>query len=176
MHRLTHAIQNFAKFLLVYSIPKISSGYVGYKGVKNTSLTFGLICNPILDALQKDDISLEKNVDLYEPISYYCREKGIEEATLYKEGNFDKSVLTKIRNMRNSQYLPQKNILIRICLVLRLNHDQTLEMLDFAGYTLAEEIPADKIISFAIQKGFYDWTEIDDAIHQKTGRYYLATK
>ena len=176
MYKLSNVIQNFSKFLREYTIPKISSSYVGFNAVKSTSLIFGAVCNPILTILKNTDTSLEKNVDLYEPISHYCKEKGIEEAHLYKEGNFDKSVLTNIRKMRNSRYIPQKNILIRICLVLKLNHDQTLEMLDFAGYTLSNKIPADKIISFAIREGFYDWTEIDDAIYQQTGRYYLATK
>ena len=109
---------------------------------------------------------------------HYCREKRIDEAELYKQGNFNRSVLTDIRNMKHDTkgYLPKKDILLRICLVLHLNHDETLEILNLAGYTLSDEYPADKIVSYAITEKYYDITNIDDAIFRTTGKYYLQPK
>ena len=175
MNKLACILHNFDRFLETYKIPRISSNYS--KKFTNNTFVMGVVCNPLLNLLKAVHKTFNNNVDLYEPIMYYCREKSIDEAELYKQGNFNRSVLTDIRNMKHTKgYLPKKDILLRICLVLQLTHDETLEILNLAGYTLSEGYPPDMIISFSITQKYYDITNIDDAIFRTTGKYYLQPK
>lgn len=174
---LDFIINNSDQFLSSYSIPEFTD-------TKNHSILphipsiWGALpkYDGLINSLKEHHIELGSNADLYEPICKYCKEKSIDETMLYKKGNFDKSVLTRIRGMRNTNYIPQKNILIRICLVLELNHMQTQELLFLVGYSLSNDIIADKIISFAIEQKIYDIIEIDYAIYKITGKYYLSSK
>lgn len=177
MAGLDFVINSFDEFIRTYNIPtyhtqKKNVNRPVFRLTIGTTRTF----DSLLDSIEKSEVDLDSNADLYEPICRYCDEKNISETTLYKKGNFDKSVLTRIRGMRNTNYVPQKNILIRICLVLELDHNQTQELLYMVGYSLANDVKADKIISYAINKKVYDIIEIDDAIYKKTGKYYLSSK
>lgn len=174
MSKLSFILENFETFLKIYTIPPISPNYKRFNAHQEEKISLGITYNPVLSALRKEKIQLENNADLYAPISRLCIEKGIDESELYKRGNFDKSVLTRIRTMKYNKYVPQKNILLRICLVLELSHDQTLDLLSIAGYTLSNELPAEKIVSFAISEKIYDISYIDDAIFKMTGKYYLS--
>ena len=177
MDPLTHILNDPDSFIKSYKIPEISSQFIRRFLTQETYITEGFSYNPILASFKAAHKELPINVDLYEPILYYCNKKGIDESELYKQGNFSRSVLTDIRNMKYTPgYLPRKDILLRICLVLQLNHDETLEILNLAGYTLSEEYPADMIISYAITEKYYDITNIDDAIFRTTGKYYLQPK
>ena len=177
MDKLAYILNNFASFTKSYRIPKISSNFIRKFPIQEDYITEGLTCNPFFKSFQSSHKDIATNVDLYEPINYYCRKKAIDESELSKQGNFNRSVLTDIRTMKHKKgYLPKKDILLRICLVLQLNHDETLEILNLAGYTLSEEYPADMIISYAITEKYYDITNIDDAIFRTTGKYYLQPK
>lgn len=178
MGKLDTIVNNFESFVNSYRIPEISINFIKKFLIQVVSPSMGSTCNPFFKSFLSAHKNVPSNVDLYEPIMHYCREKRIDEAELYKQGNFNRSVLTDIRNMKNDTkgYLPKKDILLRICLVLHLNHDETLEILNLAGYTLSDEYPADKIVSYAITEKYYDITNIDDAIFRTTGKYYLQPK
>ena len=66
--------------------------------------------------------------------------------------------------------------MLRICLVLKLTHDETIELLNIAGHPLIQGYLPDMIVSHAITEKFYDITNIDDAILQLYGKYYLQPK
>ena len=177
MDKLAYILNNFVAFTNSYRIPKISNHFIKRFLIQEVTIIEGSTCNPFLKSFQSSYKDIPANVDLYEPINYYCRQKEINESELSKQGNFNRSVLTDIRNMKYTKgYLPKKDILLRICLVLQLTHDETLEILNLAGYTLSEEYPADMIISYAITEKYYDITNIDDAIFRTTGKYYLQPK
>ena len=177
MDKLAYILNNFVAFTKSYRIPKISNHFIKRFLTQEITTIESSTCNPFFKSFQSSHKDIPTNVDLYEPINYYCRKKEIDESELSKQGNFNRSVLTDIRNMKYTKgYLPRKDILLRICLVLKLTHDETLELLNIAGHPLIQGYLPDMIVSHAITEKFYDITNIDDAILQLYGKYYLQPK
>lgn len=128
---------------------------------------------PILHTIKQDIASFFNTCDLYPAIIKHCREKNIEETTLYKKAHVSKTVFSKIRSMKTTKYKPGKNTVICLCLALELNGNETSDMLGIIGYSLSNAIVADKIVSYCISKEYYDVYEIENLILEKTGAPYL---
>ena len=111
--------------------------------------------------------------DLYPSIIKYCEEKDIAENELYKKAHVSKTVFSKIRSMKETSYKPSKSTILCLCLALELNNKETEAMLNIAGYSLSNDIIADKIVDYCISKRYYDVYDIENLILEKTGRAYL---
>lgn len=111
--------------------------------------------------------------DLYPSIIKYCEEKDIAENELYKKAHVSKTVFSKIRSMKETSYKPSKSTILCLCLALELNNIETEAMLNIAGYSLSNDIIADKIVSYCISKRYYDVYDIENLILEKTGGAYL---
>lgn len=115
----------------------------------------------------------DTSCDLYPSIIKYCEEKDIAENELYKKAHVSKTVFSKIRSMKDTGYKPSKSTILCLCLALELNNIETEAMLNIAGYSLSNDIIADKIVSYCISKRYYDVYDIENLILEKTGRAYL---
>lgn len=111
--------------------------------------------------------------DLYPSIIKYCEAKDIAENELYKKAHVSKTVFSKIRSMKDTGYKPGKSTILCLCLALELNNKETEAMLNIAGYSLSDDIIADKIVSYCISKRYYDVYDIENLILEKTGGAYL---
>ena len=115
----------------------------------------------------------DTSCDLYLYIIKYCEEKDIAENELYKKAHVSKTVFSKIRSMKDTGYKPSKSTILCLCLALELNNIETEAMLNIAGYSLSDDIIADKIVSYCISKRYYDVYDIENLILEKTGGVYL---
>ncbi|WP_293723162.1 hypothetical protein [Phascolarctobacterium succinatutens] len=140
-------------------------------------LVSGAVCAPPLLSLNaiKNIVKSFPNTscDLYPSIIKYCEEKDIAENKLYKKAHVSKTVFSKIRSMKDTGYKPSKSTILCLCLALELNNKETEEMLNIAGYSLSDDIIADKIVSYCISKRYYDVYDIETLILEKTGGVYL---
>ncbi len=89
-------------------------------------------------------------------------EKGMKNAQVYHAANMSKQLFAKIKADRN--YIPKKNTAIALALALRLNLDETRDLLVRAGYALSPGIPLDRAIQYFIENGVYDVLLIDTAL------------
>ncbi|MBO4242366.1 MAG: macro domain-containing protein [Clostridiales bacterium] len=88
----------------------------------------------------------------------YADEKGIKDSQLYggaKQIYFSKSILSDMRS--DPDYHPSKFVSIVICLVLRLSLDETLDLMERAGYTLSRSRKADLVVRGCIEHRKYDY-------------------
>ena len=169
--------RNPPKSLLDFEMPAAKhSG--GLLGILAGSLAYGHeTFGPGKDKIEEE---LEEELKKREPNFYdylvaYMDKKGIEnEAELYKKAEVNRATYSKIRSMRKTNYRPSKPTVIKLCLALELNEEQTQEMLHTVGYGMSNSSLVDKIIMFFIKHKIYDIFEIDETIHDKTNQNYLV--
>jgi hypothetical protein len=91
-------------------------------------------------------------------------ERGMTDPEVYKRANLDRKLFSKIRC--SEDYIPKKKTIIALAIALRLNLDDTKDLLSSAGLTLTNSSKSDVILSFCIENGIYDIYEVNALLFQ----------
>ena len=130
-----------------------------YREMAPCGASFGAESNSLHDYMKAMDKSFAcKLFDLID-------ERAMTDVECYKKANVDKKTFSKIK-CNPATYRPSKHTAVAFAIALKLNIDETQDLLASAGLTLSESFVFDKIIRYFIQKEVYDIFEINEALFE----------
>ena len=91
------------------------------------------------------------------------KKKGIGAVELYQRSDLTKAHFSKIKN--DKKYHPSKETVLALALGLKLTLDETIKLLDRAGYTLTDSNPTDVIVKCFIEIELFDVNKVNDVLH-----------
>ena len=102
----------------------------------------------INDFLKESDDILQDN------IRNLILSKQLDEVEVYKKADIDRKLFSKIRTQPD--YHPNKNTLLKLCLAMNLNTDETENLLKSAGYSLSKSLRSDLILRYCFRHKIFD--------------------
>lgn len=110
------------------------------------------------DALNTIDVTFQQA--LFHHIDY----KQMDEVEVYNRAHIDRRLFSKIRSDIN--FKPSRKTAICLCFGLMLDLDETIDLLEKAGFILSHSSKGDIIISYFISKANYDLQVINNVLYE----------
>ena len=89
-------------------------------------------------------------------------ERGLTDAQCYKRANVDRRLFNKIKNTPG--YRPGKQTVLAFAIALKLDLDETRDLLAKAGYALSHSSRSDIAVEYCILNGIYDIIRINEVL------------
>ena len=92
------------------------------------------------------------------------KESGEKNSTIYNRANIDRLHFSKIVN--HEDYRPSKQTVLVFAIALKLNFEQTKDLLASAGFTLSNANLADVIVSAFIEYKIFDVDRVNQVLYK----------
>lgn len=137
-------------------------------------MPIGIIVD-ILGGFNMDNIELYLNQErtkscrelIFEYIDRFFKNRNIfpKDSYIYNKANIDRRLFSKFRY---GNYNLSKNNLLKLCIALELNINETNKVLGSAGYTLSTSKDFDLILRYFIMNKDYNFQKINEQLYIMT--------
>lgn len=114
----------------------------------------------------KDYLNHNESKSFSEILFLFIDKSGHKDSEIYKEVDIDRKLFSKIRC--NDNYIPRKNVIVKLCLALRLKKNDFNKLLKSAGYSLSNS-RFDLVISYCLDNNVYDLYQVNDYLYTFCG-------
>ena len=111
-------------------------------------------------------LNCNKSMSFNELLFSFIDDSGHKDSEIYKKGDIDRKLFSKIRC--DSDYIPRRNVIIKLCLALELERNDFNKLLNSAGYSLSNN-KFDQIVSYCLENNVYDLNEVNDYLYTFCG-------
>ncbi len=110
----------------------------------------------------EDYLNHSESKSFNEILFSFIDEKGVKDSEIYKKVDIDRKLFSKIRC--NNDYIPRRNVIIKLCFALGLSKDNFNKLLNSAGYSLSSS-KFDLIIAYCLENSIYDISIVNDYLY-----------
>ena len=110
----------------------------------------------------EDYLNHSESKSFNEILFSFIDEKGVKDSEIYKKVDIDRKLFSKIRC--NHDYIPRKNVIIKLCFALGLNKDDFNKLLNSSGYSLSNS-KFDLVITYCLDNSIYDINIVNDYLY-----------
>ncbi len=110
----------------------------------------------------KDYLSRNKSKSFNEILFSFIDEKGVKDSEIYKKVDIDRKLFSKIRC--STDYIPRRNVIIKLCFALGLGKSDFNKLLNSAGYSLSKS-KFDLVITYCLDNNIYDLDIINNYLY-----------
>ena len=107
-------------------------------------------------------LNCNKSMNFNELLFSFIDESGCKDSEIYKKVDIDRKLFSKIRC--NSDYIPSRNVIIKLCLALELERNDFNKLLNSAGYSLSNN-KFDQIVSYCLDNNVYELNQVNDYLY-----------
>ena len=107
-------------------------------------------------------LNCNKSMSFNETLFSFIDKSGHKDSEIYKRGDIDRKLFSKIRCDHN--YIPRRNVIIKLCLALELERKDFNKLLNSAGYSLSNN-KFDQIVSYCLDNKVYDLSQINEYLY-----------
>ena len=107
-------------------------------------------------------LNCNTSMNFNELLFSFIDESGHKDSEIYKKVDIDRKLFSKIRC--NDNYIPRKNVIIKLCLALELERNEFDKLLNSAGYSLSNS-KFDKIVSYCLDNNVYDLCQVNEYLY-----------
>lgn len=107
-------------------------------------------------------LNCNKSKSFNETLFTFIDESGHKDSEIYKKSDIDRKLFSKIRC--DSNYIPRRNVIIKLCLALGLDKNDFNKLLNSAGYSLSNT-KFDQVISYCLDNDVHDLSQVNNYLY-----------